>query len=63
MAQKVITVTAYPDNKKQIEELDFPQVSQALDEGWVVKDFKQMQLPAGFNGTYFVITFILEKNF
>ena len=63
MLQKVITVISYGDNKKQVEELDFPKVSQALADGWIVKEFKPVPMPGGFAGTYFVITFLLEKNF
>jgi hypothetical protein len=62
MPQKVITVTGYPDDRTQITEIDFPKVSEALEEGYTVKEIKQVLLPASYSGTWFILTFVLEKS-
>lgn len=62
MAQKVITVAAYSErNAPSIQELDFPKVTQALNEGYTVKKIKQVELPQGNESNRFVLTFLLEK--
>jgi hypothetical protein len=63
MTQKVITVVAAPESGKgHVQEVDFPEITKALEEGYTVKEIKQVQMPAAFSGTWFVLTFILEKS-